>query len=136
MDDERRTTEEINILCDVSDRKKLVTAVEYSRKGGIITGVGAMLGGLILGPIGFPIGGLIGGCVATVVTWKKFVPASKIIKKLSGDKKKALIAHVKRRLSNIGLQDALKLGSGFVFSGNIIDSIAMFITEFLNDVKI
>lgn len=135
MNAEARINEEINVLCDVSDIMQLRATLQWSYRGGLITGGVALVCGLLLGPIGFPIGGVIGGLAATAVTWKKFVPASVAIKKLSKADKRKLVAHVKKCLSGTGAANAASLVQ-CVLTGdkNTHKRIAMFITEFFYDV--
>lgn len=135
MNAEAGINEEINVLCDVSDMMQLEATLQCSYKGGVITGGVALVCGLLLGPIGFPIGGVIGGLAATAVTWKKFVPASVAIKKLSKANKLKLVAHVKKCLSGTGAANAASLLQS-VLTGdkNMHRRIAMFITEFFYDV--
>lgn len=51
-----RTEEVIKLLCSISEEKKMKAAIKHSRRGALVTGTMAFVGGLVGGPPGIAVG--------------------------------------------------------------------------------
>ncbi|XP_006887890.1 PREDICTED: protein C19orf12 homolog [Elephantulus edwardii] len=72
----------MQLLCSVSEERKMKAAFKQSGKGALVTGAVAFVGGLVGGPPGLALGGAVGGLLGAWMTSGQFKPIPQIIMEL------------------------------------------------------
>uniref|UniRef100_A0A8D2DYQ1 CS012 protein n=1 Tax=Sciurus vulgaris TaxID=55149 RepID=A0A8D2DYQ1_SCIVU len=72
----------MKLLCSVCDEGKIKAAVRHSRRGALVTGAVAFVGGLVGGPPGIALGGAVGGLLGAWMTSGQFEPIPQILMEL------------------------------------------------------
>nr|KAF6409152.1 hypothetical protein HJG63_001738 [Rousettus aegyptiacus] len=72
----------MKLLCSISEEKKMKAAVKHSRRGALVTGTMAFVGGLVGGPLGIAVGGALGGLLGAWMATGQFKPVPQILMEL------------------------------------------------------
>lgn len=84
-------------------------AVRHSRRGALVTGTVAFVGGLVGGPPGLAVGGAVGGLLGFWMATGKFKPIPQILMELPPAQKQKLFNKVMAIVRYLDWTDAVQL---------------------------
>ncbi|XP_048185618.1 protein C19orf12 [Perognathus longimembris pacificus] len=99
----------MQLLCSISEEKKMQAAVKHSGKGALVTGAVAFVGGLVGGPPGLAVGGAVGGLLGAWMTSGQFKPVPQILMELPPLEQQRLFAEVSAIVQGLDWADAVQL---------------------------
>ncbi|XP_008839766.1 protein C19orf12 homolog isoform X2 [Nannospalax galili] len=99
----------IQLLCSISQEKRMQAAVKHSGKGALVTGAVAFVGGLVGGPPGIAVGGAVGGLLGAWITSGQFKPVPQILMELPPAEQQKLFNKATSIIRNLDWTDAVQL---------------------------
>ncbi|KAM6222983.1 protein C19orf12 homolog isoform 1-T1 [Rhynchocyon petersi] len=99
----------MQLLCSVSEKRKMRAAFKQSGKGALVTGAVAFVGGLVGGPPGLAVGGAVGGLLGAWMTSGQFKPIPQIIMELPPAEQQKLFNEASAILRNLEWTDMVQL---------------------------
>ncbi|XP_012881749.1 PREDICTED: protein C19orf12 [Dipodomys ordii] len=99
----------MQLLCSISEERKMQAAVKHSGKGALVTGAVAFVGGLVGGPPGLAVGGAVGGLLGAWMTSGQFKPVPQILMELPASEQQRLFAEVEAIVRGLDWADAVQL---------------------------
>ncbi|XP_042653316.1 protein C19orf12 homolog isoform X1 [Tyto alba] len=123
----------VQLLCHISQLKRMKAAVKGSRAGALLVIPTALLGGLMAGPPGIAVGGACGGLIGAWMTAGKFKPVPQILWELSPAEKKKLYDKAIVILRNIHWTDIAQLTdlvmSNYDFQQKLLTLLTNYLTK-------
>ncbi|KAM4825216.1 protein C19orf12 [Thomomys bottae] len=101
----------MQLLCSLSEERKMQAAVKHSGKGALVTGAVAFVGGLVGGPPGLAVGGAVGGLLGAWMTSGQFKPVPQILMELPPSEQQKLFAQVSAIVRSLDWTDAVQLST-------------------------
>ncbi|XP_030742441.2 protein C19orf12 homolog isoform X1 [Echinops telfairi] len=99
----------MQLLCSVSEERKMKAAVKHSGKGALVTGAVAFVGGLVGGPPGIAVGGAVGGLLGAWMTSGQFKPVPQILMELPRSEQQKLVDKATAIVRHLEWTDAVQL---------------------------
>ncbi|XP_075393364.1 protein C19orf12 homolog [Tenrec ecaudatus] len=99
----------MQLLCSVSEERKMKAAVKHSGKGALVTGAVAFVGGLVGGPPGIAVGGAVGGLLGAWMTSGQFKPIPQILMELPRAEQQKLVDKATAIVRHLEWTDAVQL---------------------------
>ncbi|XP_016010594.2 protein C19orf12 isoform X2 [Rousettus aegyptiacus] len=99
----------MKLLCSISEEKKMKAAVKHSRRGALVTGTMAFVGGLVGGPLGIAVGGALGGLLGAWMATGQFKPVPQILMELPPAEQQRLFHEVMAIVRYLNWTDAVQL---------------------------
>lgn len=126
----------IQLLCSISQERKMKAAVKHSGKGALVTGAVAFVGGLVGGPPGIAVGGAVGGLLGAWMTSGQFRPVPQILMELPPAEQQKLCNRVTDIIRNLDWTDAVQL-TALVMSSSALQQklTAMLVTYITNELR-
>ncbi|KAK2191302.1 hypothetical protein NP493_54g00037 [Ridgeia piscesae] len=101
----------LQLLAELADDDGLKVTVTESLKGGLITGLTAVVGGMLMGPAGLAIGGALGGTAAAYSAHGKFESVGSVIRRMDDAKRKILYNRAMTIFNKFSLTDIVTLNA-------------------------
>ncbi|XP_054426209.1 protein C19orf12 homolog [Pteronotus mesoamericanus] len=121
----------MRMLCSISEKKKMLVAVEPSNRCRRLAIGGAILGALLGGPPGLAVGGTLGGLLGKAMTDDPFKPVHKILLVLSQDQRRKLFDRVKAIIWNLRWINNMELMELVMRSESLQQQLADMLVDFL-----
>ncbi|XP_050534643.1 protein C19orf12-like [Daktulosphaira vitifoliae] len=106
------------VIGDLFEKENIKVCAKESMKGGLITGITAMIGGLLGGKTGLIAGGLLGTAAAASLApnYKSLID---VIQDLDYDEQKRMVDTIQKALDSINIQDVAKFAIALATSSSI-----------------
>uniref|UniRef100_F6UB38 Chromosome 10 C19orf12 homolog n=1 Tax=Equus caballus TaxID=9796 RepID=F6UB38_HORSE len=99
----------MQLLCSISEERKMKAAFKHSGRGALVTGAVAFVGGLVGGPPGLAVGGAVGGLLGAWMTSGQFRPIPQIIMELPPAEQQKLFNEAAAVVRHLEWTDAVQL---------------------------
>uniref|UniRef100_G1ML50 Protein C19orf12 homolog n=1 Tax=Ailuropoda melanoleuca TaxID=9646 RepID=G1ML50_AILME len=99
----------MRLLGCISEHEDVKVTYKFPKKGAMIAGSGAFIGGLVGGPPGIAAGGVVGGLLGAWMTRGQFKPIPQIIMELPPDTKQKLYNEATAILGDLKWMDPKEL---------------------------
>ncbi|XP_023577381.1 protein C19orf12 homolog isoform X2 [Octodon degus] len=99
----------MQLLCSISQERKMQAAFKHSGKGALLTGAVAFVGGLVGGPPGLAVGGAVGGLLGAWMTSGQFKPVPQILMELPPAEQQKLFNEAMSIVRSLDWTDAVQL---------------------------
>ncbi|XP_030138548.4 protein C19orf12 homolog isoform X1 [Taeniopygia guttata] len=129
-----RVNDVMTLLTHVATVTGMKAAYTPSKRGGMLAGGGAFLGGMLGGPPGIFVGGAVGGLIGWL-TSEDFKPVPQVLMELSAAEKQKLCAEAMDVVKNLDWTDAGQLirlvMSNSTIRGQVFGVLRNFVTKVL-----
>ncbi|XP_038610711.1 protein C19orf12 homolog [Tachyglossus aculeatus] len=122
----------MNLLCCISEERKMQAAVKHSGKGAMMAGAAAFLGGLVGGPPGIAVGGTVGGLLGAWMTSGQFKPIPQIIMELPPSEQRKLYNEAFAVIRNLDWMDAVQLTALVMGNSALQQKLASVVVNYLS----
>uniref|UniRef100_A0A674H671 Chromosome 19 open reading frame 12 n=1 Tax=Taeniopygia guttata TaxID=59729 RepID=A0A674H671_TAEGU len=123
------------LLCHIAKAKHIKASYTHSKRGGILAGGGAVLGGMLGGPPGIFVGGAVGGLIGWL-TSEDFKPVLQVLMELSAAEKQELCNATMPFVKNLCWTGARHLIDLVVSKPALMEQISdMLISYLANELK-
>ncbi|XP_068058794.1 protein C19orf12 homolog [Anomalospiza imberbis] len=130
-----RVNDLMTLLTHVATVTGMKTAYTHSRRGAMLAGGGAFVGGMLGGPFGIAVGGTVGGLIGWI-TSEDFKSVPQVLKELSAAEKQKLSAEAMAVVKNLDWTDAAQLiklvMSNSTIRQKVLGVLVSYITNGLN----
>uniref|UniRef100_A0ABM5EV21 Protein C19orf12 homolog n=1 Tax=Pogona vitticeps TaxID=103695 RepID=A0ABM5EV21_9SAUR len=123
----------MELLCLVSEVRKMKAAIKHSGYGAFLAGTGALLGALTGGLVGIALGGALGGALGAGMSTGKFKPVSQIIMELSLELQQQLYNEVHAIIRDLDWTDMAAITALVMTNGSIQDQVLGVLGKFLTN---
>nr|XP_020634744.1 protein C19orf12 homolog [Pogona vitticeps] len=123
----------MELLCLVSEVRKMKAAVKQSGYGAFLAGTGALLGALTGGLVGIALGGAIGGVLGAGMSAGKFKPVPQIIMELSPRQQQQLCNKVHAITRHLDWTDMAAITALVMTNGSIQDQVLGVLGKFFTN---
>ncbi|CAI5782561.1 Uncharacterized protein PODLI_1B041301 [Podarcis lilfordi] len=123
----------MQLLCHVSDERKMRAAFKHSGRGAIVAGATAFLGGLVGGPPGIAVGGAVGGLFGAWMTSGQFQPIPQIILELPPTEQQRLYDNAYAIIGNLDWTDTAQLIALVMGNRAIQDQLLCMLTSYITN---
>ncbi|XP_058010779.1 protein C19orf12 homolog isoform X3 [Ahaetulla prasina] len=121
----------MQLLCRVSENRKMKAAFKHSGRGALVAGVTAFLGGLMAGPPGIAVGGAVGGLLGAWMASGQFKPIPQIILELPPAEQQRLYKDVCAIIQNLDWTDIAQLTAFVMASGSLQEKLLGVLTSYI-----
>ncbi|XP_019391345.1 PREDICTED: protein C19orf12 homolog isoform X1 [Crocodylus porosus] len=121
----------MQLLCHVSEEKKMKAAIKQSGRGALLAGATAFLGGLVGGPPGIAVGGAVGGLLGAWMTSGQFKPIPQILLELPPAEQQKLYEEAFAIVRNLDWTDVVELTVLVMANGALQQKLAGVLINFL-----
>ncbi|XP_033012591.1 protein C19orf12 homolog [Lacerta agilis] len=126
----------MQLLCHVSEERRMKAAFKHSGRGAIVAGATAFLGGLVGGPPGIAVGGAVGGLLGAWMTSGQFQPIPQIILELPPAEQQRLYDNAYAIIGNLDWTDTAQLIALVMGNRAIQDQLLFMLTSYItNELK-
>ncbi|NXU48812.1 CS012 protein, partial [Turnix velox] len=99
----------MQLLCHLSQEKRIKAAVKHSGRGALLAGASAFLGGLVGGPPGIAVGGAVGGLLGSWMSSGQFKPVPQILLELPPAEQQKLYDEAVAIIRHLDWTDVIQL---------------------------
>ncbi|XP_070809046.1 protein C19orf12 homolog isoform X2 [Pituophis catenifer annectens] len=123
----------MQLLCHVSEERKMKAAFKHSGRGALVVGTTAFFGGLMAGPPGLAVGGAIGGLLGAWMTSGQFKPIPQIILELPPVEQQRLYENVCAIIQNLDWTDVAQLTALVMANGALQEKLLGVLTSYITN---
>ncbi|XP_060644062.2 protein C19orf12 homolog [Anolis sagrei] len=123
----------MQLLCHVSEERKMKAAVKHSGRGALVAGATAFVGGLVGGPPGIAVGGAVGGLIGAWMTSGQFKPIPQILLELPPVEQRRLYDRAFAIISNLDWTDAAQLIALVMGNAAIQEKLLTVLTSYITN---
>ncbi|XP_058010785.1 protein C19orf12 homolog [Ahaetulla prasina] len=121
----------MQLLCHVSENRKMKAAFKHSGRGAVVAGVTAFLGGLMGGPPGIAVGGAVGGLLGAWMASGQFKPVPQIILELPPAEQQRLYKDVCAIIQNLDWTDVAQFKAFVMASDSLQEKLLGVLTSYI-----
>ncbi|XP_062997202.1 protein C19orf12 homolog [Elgaria multicarinata webbii] len=126
----------MQLLCHVSEERKMKAAFKHSGRGALVAGATAFVGGLMGGPPGIAVGGAVGGLLGAWMTTGQFKPIPQILLELPPVEQQRLYDNAYAIIRNLDWTDTAQLIALVMGNAAIQERLLGMLTNYLaNELK-
>uniref|UniRef100_A0A7N5JCU4 Protein C19orf12 homolog n=1 Tax=Ailuropoda melanoleuca TaxID=9646 RepID=A0A7N5JCU4_AILME len=122
----------MKLLGCISEYEDLKVTYKFSKKGAMIAGTVAFIGGLVGGPPGIAVGGAVGGLLGAWMTRGQFKPIPQIIMELTPDKRRKIYDEATAILGDLEWADAVELTKQVMDNEFVKQQLLALLRKFFN----
>ena len=101
----------VSLLAIITSEHNYQITNSQRLKGGLITGIGATVGGVCGGPVGLVVGGLVGGSLAAWKGKSTSIPLDQYLMDISKEQRQAMFAYMKYLIDECKVQNFVGLNA-------------------------
>lgn len=101
----------VSLLAIITSEHNYKITNSQRLKGGLITGIGATVGGVCGGPVGLVVGGLVGGSLAAWKGKSTSIPLDQYLMDISKEQRQAMFAYMKYLIDECKVQNFVGLNA-------------------------
>lgn len=101
----------VSLLAIITSEHNYQINNSHRMKGGVITGIGATVGGVCGGPVGLVVGGLIGGSLAAWKGKSTPTPLDQYLMDMSKEQRQAMFTYMKYLIEECKVQNFVGLNA-------------------------
>lgn len=101
----------VSLLAIITSEHNYKITNSQRLKGGLITGIGATVGGVCGGPVGLVVGGLVGGSLAAWKGKSTSIPLDQYLMDISKEQRQAMFAYMKYLIDECKVQSFVGLNA-------------------------